>query len=386
MRSYLSLTLEMPSAALFFVVVGQCIAWFVATNMGVQQLLQAQIFIGISGGLCILYAIVGLLRERQSKGEVAQATDSTRIVNSQLKHTWGPSLDALESLIGLADKRIQEAQLRLQNEKKGNLSSLFEMVRTAYKSIQVTRGVLVLCRNGYPDQAYILCRALVEQRVNLGFVLTSGKIEEVAQRYLDWQKAEFCRFIKRTKERRDKMDRGPTNKEWADLTNEYQSLKAKYAGGIGDIDKSEEWAVAYREGLTKTIRAFNVVDRARHSMPRLVSDKNLLFDVWEMEWQDLNEFTHTTPRSINESASSSGPNVVVSGPSSIGIYEPVRIAGREVLNLSSIISHNLANSSSPESEELNKETMKLHTKLLGELEKIPEAAYPWYQRSSITTP
>ncbi len=276
--------------------------------------------------------------------------------------------------------------MRLQNEKQGNLSSLFEMVRTAYKSIQVSRGILVLCRNGYPDQAYILCRALVEQRVNLGFILTSGKIEEVAQRYLDWQKAEFYRFIKRTKERLDKMNRGPTDDEWTDLTNQYQSLKTKYAGGIGDIDNSEEWAIAYRDGLTRTIRAFNVVDRAKHSMPRLVSDKNLLFDVWEMEWQDLNQFTHTTPRSINESASTSGPNVVVSGPSSIGIYEPARIVGREVLNLSSIISHNLATTSSPESEDISKEAMKLHMELLRELDKIPSAAYPWYQRSSISNP
>ena len=386
MRSYFQLMLEMPSAALFLVVVSQGIAWFVSTMLGIQQLVQAQIFIGISGGLCFLYAVAGLLRGRPKKGDLEQEIDSTRIVNAQLKHTWGPPLDALENLIDLADQRIQEAQVRLQNEKQGNLSSLFEMVRSAYKSIQVARGILVLCRNGYPDQAYILCRALVEQRVNLGFILTSGKIEEVAQRYLDWQKAEFYRFIKRTKERLDKMNRGPTIEEWADLTNENQSLKTKYVGGIGDIDNSEEWAIAYRDGLTRIIRAFNVVDRAKHSMPWLVSDKNLLFDVWEMEWQDLNQFTHTTPRSIQLSASTSGPNVVVSGPSSIGIYEPARVAGREVLNLSSIISHNLSTLSSPESEELNKKAVKLHRKFLMELEKIPEGAYPWYQRSSFSNP
>ncbi len=382
-QKYLPLMLETPSAALVLVVVAQIIAWFVTTNMGIQQLLQLQILISIPAALLVLYALFGLLRGKLDKVEVAQETDSNRIVNSQLKHTWGPSLDALECLISLAEKRIQDAQRRLQYEKQGNPSSLFEMARTAYKSIQVTRGILVLCRNGYPDQAYILCRTLLEQRVNLGFILTSGKIEDVAQRYLDWQKAEFYRFIKRTKERRDKMVGRPTDKEWSDLTNEYQSLKAKYASGIGDIDKSEEWAIAYREGLTKTIRAFNVVDRARHSMPRLVSDKNLLFDVWEMEWQDLNEFTHTTPRSINESASSSGPNVVVSGPSSIGIYEPARIAGREVLNLSSMVSHNLANSSSPESEELNKQAMKLHRDILMKLDKIPAAARSWHQSSSM---
>ena len=378
--------LETPSAALLLVAAAQCIVWLVAATIGIPQLLQAQIAITIPAGLCTLYALVGLHRQKQDNGEIDKRTDSTKIVDSQLKHIWGSSLDALESLIGLADKRIQEAQLRLQNETQGNPSSLFEMARTAYKSMQVARGILVLCKNGYPDQAYILCRTLVEQRVNLGFILTSGKTEGVAQRYLDWEKVKFYRFIKRTRQRRNRMNGGPTNREWADLTNEYQRISAKYAGGIGGIEEKEEWAIAYRDGLTRIIKAFNVVDRARHSMPWLVSDGNLLFDVWEMEWQDLNEFTHTTPRSINESASTSGPNVVVSGPSSIGIYEPARIAGREVLNLSSIISHNLATSVRPESEELGKEAMKLHRKLLRELNKIPAAAYPWYQRSSISSP
>ena len=386
MRSYLRLTLEMPSAALLLVVITQFIAWVVTTMVGTQLVLQGQILIGISGGFCTLYAVAGLLRGRTKKRTLDQEINSARIVNSQLKQIWGPSLDTLEALIGVAERRVQEAQHRLEEEKQGNSSSLFGMVRTAYKSIQVARGILVLCRNGYPDQAYILCRTLMEQRVNWGFILTSGKIEEVAQRYLDWRRVEFYRFIKRTKDRRDKMNSGPTHKEWTDLTNQYQNLRSKYASGIGDIDNKEEWAIAYRNGLTETIKAFNVVDRARHSMPWLVSDKNLLFEVWEMEWQDLNEFAHTTPRSIYQSASTTGPNVVVSGPSSIGINEPTKIAGQEVLNLSSIISHNLSTTSSPESEELGNEAMKLHTELLKELDKIPAGAYPWYQRSSISNP
>ena len=383
MRTLLLISLGMPSVTLLVVVVSQCFAWFVFMYLGIQQQLQAQIFVSIPAALCVLYAIVGLIRVKLNDAEVKKDNNAAKVVNSQLKHIWGPSFDALETLVGLAEKRIQEAQQRLQKGKQGNPSSLFEIARTGYKSIQVARAILVLCRGGYPDQAYILCRALVEQRVNIGFILTSGKLEEVAQRFLDWEKVKFYRFIKRTKARRDKMNRGPTAAEWADLTDEYQRIKAKYAGDMGDIDEKEEWAIAYRDGLTRTIKAFNVADRARHSMPCLVSDEDLLFDAWEMEWQDLNEFTHTTPRSLNESMSSPGPNVVVSGASSIGIYEPASIAGREILNLSSVISHNLTPSQSSEAEKLGSEAMELHKKLLEELQKIPPAAFPWYQRSAI---
>ena len=250
MTSHFLILLGMPSAALVIVVVAQLITMFVTTYIGVQQQLQAQILFGIPAVLCILYGFIGLIRGRLNKDDTDLVRDEASAVDSQLKHIWGPLLNALETMIDLGERRIQQAQQRLEDEKQGETTSLYEVVRTGYKCIQVARGILILCRNGYPDQAYILCRTLVEQRVNLGFILTSGKVEEVSERYLDWEKVKFYKFIKRTKERRDKMNRGPTIREWADLTNEYQWIKTKYAGGVGDIDEKEEWAIAYRDRPT----------------------------------------------------------------------------------------------------------------------------------------
>ena len=64
--------------------------------------------------------------------------------------------------------------------------------------------------------------------------MTSGRIEEVAQRYIDWERAKFYRFIKRTKVRRDQMGQGPTAEEWDLLTMEYLALKEMYKDN-GDI-------------------------------------------------------------------------------------------------------------------------------------------------------
>ena len=72
-------------------------------------------------------------------------------------------------------------------------------------------------------------------------------------------------------------------------------------------------------------------------MPRLASDERQLHDAWTSEWQRLNEFTHTTPRSIFESASSDHENLVVTGQSPIGIDEPLTIAGRSTLNISTLL-------------------------------------------------
>ena len=145
------------------------------------------------------------------------------------------------------------------------------------------------------------------------------------------------------------------------------------------FDKKEEWAIAYRDGMTRIIKALNLVDRAKHSMPWLKSDANLLFEVWEMEWQDLNEFTHTTPRSVHESLSSPEENVVGSGRSSIGLGQPLKVAAVGILNLSSTLALNLTPTQSRETDNLGEEAMETLRKLMKELEGIPEAARPWHQ-------
>lgn len=370
-----------PTGALFVVMLAEGFAFFATTYWETPQYYQAVLLTWIPAIACIIYAAAGFVRGRLERKVPVQNHDPERIVASQLLFIWGPPLNTLDKLISLCEERVSDAQDRLEEEKKGEPSSLFEVTRTGFKCVQVARAILVLCKGGYSDQAYALSRSLVEQRVNVGFILTSGKIEEVAQRYIDWEKAKFYRFIKRTKDRRDQMGQGPTDEEWEFLTTEYRALKEKYKDS-GDIDKKEEWAIAYRDGMTRIVKAFSVVDRAKHSMPQLKSDKNHLFEIWNMEWQDLNEFTHTTPRSIHQSLSTPRENVVGSGRSSIGLIQPIRVAAVEILNLSSALAFNLTSAQSLQTDTFSQEAMETLRKLMRQLEEIPEAARPWHHRSS----
>ena len=142
-------------------------------------------------------------------------------------------------------------------------------------------------------------------------------------------------------------------------------------------------AIGTRANGTQLVEAFSVPKRAWQSMPWLPSDDTQLYDAWTAEWQRLNEFTHTTPRSIFESASSNDQNVVVTGQSPLGIDEPLVIAGRSMLNISSILT-NIASNKMPKgksrrSEDLRKKTVRAYREMLEELEHIPVEAAPWHR-------
>ena len=213
-----------PVGALTIVMVAEGCALFVTTYFGTPQRYQVNVLASIPALAGVIYVITDFVKDRVEQRVQVPNPGPESIVIYQLMNTWGPPLCTLEKLVSVCEERVDEAQDRLAEEKKGERSSLFEVTRTGFKCVQVARGILVLCRNGYPDQAYALSRSLVEQGVNIGFILTSGKLEEVAQRYIDWEKAKFYRFIKRTKDRRDLIGHGPTDEEWELLTREYLAL------------------------------------------------------------------------------------------------------------------------------------------------------------------
>ena len=314
----------------------------------------------------IAFHISQMVRRQNSQLEETYAYSTTV---HQIEHIWGKPITTLEKIISLAEERIEEAQKELQKQQNGQPTKLNEVLRIGYKCIQNGRAIHTLSSKGFPDQAYILCRTLEEQMVNINFMMTSGNAEEVIQRYSDWENAKFYRFVEKWKPRLDLQGTGPTEQEWTDMTNAYNDAEARYPNE--NMRDKEGWAIAYRKNKTQRIKAGSVQERARASMPRLKSDETLFHDNWEMKWQKLNEFVHTTPRSIIESPSAPSRNVIVTGPSSIGLKEPIIMTGIAILNLTSALTNNMPFKPNPKMESLGEKIMENVRKLNKELNKTP---------------
>ena len=303
--------------------------------------------------------------------------DRAEILRAQLVTVWGQPLSRLHTVIILGEERIKLAQEELTQTLGDAETSLYGLIRIGYKCIQTAKSVHVLCSDGYPDQALSLCRTLMEQEANLWFISTLENPEEVAQRYLDWEFAKFYHGVKTQKSKLDKRNIGPAREEWESLTKKYNRLETKYHGS-GNLRNHRHWAIGTRANGSQRIKAFSVEERARLSRPQLASDETELYDTWVAHWQRLNDFTHTTPRSISESASSNSPNVVITGPSSLGIDEPLELTGMTVLNISTILTniarYRSAKSESRKSEALGQKTVEAFSDLLKELRQVPKEA------------
>ena len=356
----------------------------VTTYMGVSQYHQAVSLASIPIAFPLMLLIASIVQAIVERRRQPSVTDSHKIAKWQLETMWAPSLAKLKEVVEIGERRIDTALTELEKDMQGNGTSLYGLIRTGYKCIQTTRAVQVLCSSGYPDQALSMCRTLLEQEANMWFIETSDDPEEVAQRYLDWQNAKFYCDVEKRKPRLDETGRGPTKEEWQTLTEHFNRLEEQYRDN-GSLRNREHWAIATRRGRKETVKAFSVQERARQSLPRLVDDEAQIHEAWTEEWQRLNEFVHTTPRSIFESASSNRENVVITGPSSVGIGEPLKIAGRSILNISTIlgkiITDRLTTEENSEMETLKRRMMKAFREMLGELENLPEEATPWHSRS-----
>ncbi len=327
-----------------------------------------------------------LIRESLSRNRGLSSSNPASMTESQLATIWGRPLSKLQTVISLGGERIKLAQAELEETLQGGTTNIYDLIRIGYKCIQTCNAVNLLCAKGFPDQALSLCRGLMEQEANLWFISSIENKEEVTQRYLDWEKAKFFHYVRDRKDGLDKRNLGPTTVEWDTLTKEYKRLETKYRGN-DRLSKREGWAIGKRANGTQLVKAFTVQERAWQSLPWLPSDETQLYDAWTSEWQRLNEFTHTTPRSIFESASSNDQNVVVMGQSPLGIDEPLVIAGRSMLNISTILT-NIASSKLPKgksrrSEDLGRKTVRTYREMLEELANIPGEAAPWHRRMRV---
>ena len=292
-----------------------------------------------------------------------------------VRRIWGPSLDSLDETISLAEQRIEDAQERLASDTPDRKTSLNQIFWIGYKAIQTARAIHVLCENGYASQAYSKCRELMELEANTFFIMTSGEPEETCKRYSVWSNAKFYDYVRKNRQHLDISD-----KEWTDLDAEYQKNKTEYARNGEDIHSRDGWAVAWRDGKTRKIKAQNVVERAKASMPYLAKEPNLLHEVWRDHWDRVNEAIHNSPRALWMDQASPAENTAVTGSSNYGLKEPIQDTARMILNISSVISQNIPAEDTKTSEILGCETMAASTKTVNLLIDVPVAVSSWWQR------
>ena len=311
---------------------------------------------------------------------LAPEVEQAKTVERQIANIWGRPLDKLHMVISLSHKRISLTHRELEKTVQDDSTHIYGLIAIGYKCIQACNAIHTLCARGFPDQALSLCRGLVEQEANLRFILTVENREEVTERYFDWKKAKAIAQWKAQKEGLHKVGLGPTNEEWDAIDEVRKQLKVKYRGK-GRLRNYDEWAIGTRANGSEPIKAFSVPERARQFV-HITSDPALLRDTFTDRWHRLNEFVHTTPRSIVESAASNDPKLVVTGPSHLGIDEPAIITGQTMLNISTLLAQIVTDDFSIREnlriKDLGEKSHRAFYSLLKEVEKVPGSKPRWY--------
>ena len=372
-----------PVGALTIVMVAEGCALFVTTYFGTPQRYQVNVLASIPAIAGVIYVITDFVRDRLEQRVQVPNPDPESIVTYQLMKTWGPPFGDLQEFISITERRLEASENALTLQRESAKSNLIHLVVVGYKCVQTARSIQFLCSNGYPDQALSLCRALLEQEASLFFIQSVDDPEGVFQRYLDWEFAKIYLDVKNNRCALDKRGIGPTDQEWETLTKEYNRLEEKHRGN-GNLKNQREWAIGTRKNGEETIKAFSVRKKAEESLPYLASDQTAIFEAWMADWQRLNEFTHMTPKSIDESASSNKRGLVATGRSSIGLAEPMKISGRAMLNISSVIARlvnkRLDRVESTAEDELSRNAMETFQNMLKKLENLPIETAPWHEQ------
>ena len=316
-----------------------------------------------------------LIRRKTSAAERHKA--QRQRFEKRIQHIWGLSLKKLEETTSLALQRIEDAQERLGLELKGQPSDLYLIIRLGYRSVRLARAINCLCTNGYADEAYALCRNLMELEANIWFIMVSGDAEGNCKRYNAWDNAKFYRYARDDAPR---LNSPPSQDELDKMKKEYDACVKEYGEEILKIEGA--WAIAYREGGSKKVEARNVPDRAFHAMPYLKSDRRLLYEGWKSRWDHLNSMVHNSPRSTMASRSAPKKGDVVTVPSVYGLGEPIDEAARMMLNISSVIAKYIPAEKVEKSEKLGKRTMDALLETGAALSEIPATVNPWWHRKS----
>ena len=334
-------------------------------------------FTGIPIVACgIVVFLPRIWRRMRGRSEIDAHDELKRRMETQIQIVWGPSLEQLDETISLAQQRIDDASARLYSELNGQPSPLYLVIELGYKSVRLARAIKCLCANGYADEAYALCRNLMELEANIWFIMVSGDAEGNCERYIIWDNAKFYRD---TRDNMSELDNPPSEDKWKELTDKYNKCVEKY--GEENLKKPEAWAIAYRERGSKEVKARNVPARAFHSMPYLRNDRHLLHDVWKSHWNHLNSVVHSSPQSTMRSQAAPEKGISVAGQSAYGLREPIADAARMALNISSTIANNIPAEKTEKSEELGKRTLDANVKTHELLSEVPAIANPWWQRN-----
>ena len=327
------------------------------------------------------------IRERRS---MEAPTESRPPIEEHIDDIWGCALEKMAGTADLAEQRVQDTQERLETTLNGSRTSLYLVIELGYKAVRLARAIRHLCADGYADEAYALCRNLMELEANIWFIMTRDDAAESCKRYNAWDNAKFYRYVLNNKSRLD-----PPEDDWEKMTEEYNQYVAEY--GEKNLRNERGWAVIHLETRPKNRRRnrkrrnsgeFRVLDvpgRAFHAMPYLKSDRKLLHEGWKSRWDHLNSMVHNSPRSVMTSQTSPRKGVIVTGKSAYGLRDPIASATSMALNISSTIANYIPAEQTEESEELGKQTLDAALETHEILSKVPVSANPWWQRETETS-
>ena len=361
-------------AALFGAMTSMVIEFLI----GIPQQWESSVFAGMPVISCgVVVFLPRIWRRMRGRTKDDPGFESMPPIEQHIDDIWGPSLEKMAETIDLAEQRIQDAVDRLEFALNGQKSHLYLVIGLGYRAVRLARAIRYSCVDGYPDEACAHCRNLMDLEANIWFIMVSGDAEGNCERWMIWENAKFYRYVR---ENRSKLDSSPSEDEWQRMTDDYRKWVDEY--GEDDLKNENAWAIAYREGGSKKIKAWSVTARAFHCMPYLERDRHLLHEDWKNRRNHLNSMVHISPRSIFMSQSSPRENVIVSGQSALGLRDPVEEATSMILNISSAIANNILPEKTEKSEKLGKQTMDAFKKTLEILHEVPAAANPWWQRKS----
>ena len=213
----------------------------------------------------------------------------SREVRREIDQVWGKSLSLLSDVIDSAELSISTCE-KWCNEGNG----LFRLINMGAACIRQARAGQTLCRNGFADEAYSLCRSLWEKQIDIGFILLSGDPAMVLRRYYDWDRTKLLGFGLDHKDGLDELGQGP-GAGWDDVMEQLENILGKYdATERRSVGKGDKWAKLYRDlGSHKKSEILDSFEDRAAAVGNGGTDS-------QFRWLMYNGAVHMSPSSLSE--------------------------------------------------------------------------------------
>lgn len=270
------------------------------------------IVMGVTDSMCV--SVRETLRERMD--DMLDDQEAMYLgFAAEVQQVWGDGLKLLQGYIVMFDEVAQEYFKKIVDDENKN-TTLKVVIMLQAKASQTAKEILTLLRNGFADGAKARWRYLHELAVIAAFVNDHG--DKVAERYIKHEAIEHYKAAIQYNELHKKLDLDVIPDEYI------EELKADYDDAIkeyGDSYKEEFGWASDSLGLNRP--RFGDIERSVNLEGARPYYRNASYNI------------HACPTGILQSLGLyQGENLLLAGPSHIGLSDPARLTAISLSQIS----------------------------------------------------